>query len=84
MKTDTVSIRKKPVWEMKPKEREAYEADTVRKYEIVRMYYPDSQGNTRRARRTGSGLLTLNEAQAHCRDPKTRKDGVYFDGYQEA
>ena len=45
-------------------------------YRIVRFYAPGKTGP--KAQRTG---LTLEEAQAHCRDPKTRKDGVYFDGY---
>ena len=52
-----------------------------RKYEIVRFYHPSLN---RRPRRTGSGLLTEAEAQAHCHRPDTRKDGHYFDGYQSA
>ena len=43
-------------------------------YKIVRFYY----GNGSRTIRKG---LTLEEAQRHCNDPKTRKEGVYFDGY---
>lgn len=47
-------------------------------YRIVRMYY---DGRPSRAVPGMSGL-SLEEAQAHCRDPKTRKAGVYFDGYE--
>ena len=49
-------------------------------YRIVRHYAPNRLGDTRRPRTTRTGL-TLAEAQAHCHDPKTRKEGVYFDGY---
>ncbi len=51
-------------------------------YKIVRYYYPDSQGNSKKSR-TMEKSLTLEQAQAHCSDPKTRKEGVYFDGYTE-
>lgn len=59
-------------------------------YKIVRMY----QGNT--PSRTIERGLTLEEAQAHCKDPetssstatsptaraRTRKHGPWFDGYE--
>ena len=45
-------------------------------YRIIRFYRSDH----RRPRTIKNGL-TLAEAQAHCQDPKTRKEGVYFDGY---
>ena len=59
-------------------------ADT---YKIVRMY-------ARRRRRTIERGLTLEEAQAHCRDPQTssktatgkasytKRVGQWFDGYE--
>lgn len=47
-------------------------------YKIVRFYY-----NPNRKSRTIKSKLTLEQAQAHCSDPKTRKEGVYFDGYTE-
>ena len=64
--------------------RSCYAFHNERNCEIVRMYYPDNQGNTKRPRRLGYGLMTEAECQAHCKDPKTRKEGVYFDGYQNA
>ena len=44
-------------------------------YKIIR-FYKDHYRN--RVIKRG---LTLEEAQAHCRSPKTRKEGVWFDGY---
>lgn len=61
-------------------------------YKIVRYYYSNS------SRRTIKRGLTLEEAQAHCRDKetssktatssaakaRTRKYGQWFDGYTES
>ena len=46
-------------------------------YRIVRFY---RQGRVRR--RIMDTGLTLEEVQRHCSDPKTRKAGVWFDGYE--
>jgi len=48
-------------------------------YMIFRSYAP-SQNREEETIKTG---LTLEEAQKHCQDPSTRKDGVWFDGYTE-
>jgi len=61
-------------------------------YRIVRMFFDDDK----RARTIKTGL-TLEQAQAHCRDPETssstctsskrkaytRKNGAWFDAYDE-
>ena len=44
-------------------------------YKIMRYY----KGN--RKPRTIKKGLTLEQAKRHCRDPKTEKKGIYFDGY---
>ena len=46
-------------------------------YRIVRSYAPSLNKRSRVIKRG----LTLEEAQQHCRDPKTRKAGEWFDGY---
>jgi hypothetical protein len=49
-------------------------------YNIVRFYAPHV-GRPNRIIQRG---LTLEQAQAHCKDPQTRKEGEWFDGYTEA
>ena len=49
-------------------------------YKIVRYYAPSQDGQTKRNRTIKTGL-TLEQAKAHCNHPKTRKEGVYFDGF---
>jgi hypothetical protein len=49
------------------------------KYKIMRYYYPDQN---KPAKEIMSGL-TLEEAREHCNNSRTRKEGVYFDGYTE-
>ena len=51
--------------------------EQARCFRIIRIYCP-SLNRRSRTIRTG---LTEAEAQAHCSNPKTRKEGVYFDGY---
>lgn len=47
-------------------------------YRIVRMYRDwDTPSEV-----IDTGL-TLEEAQAHCKDPSTREEGVWFDGYEQ-
>ena len=45
-------------------------------YKIIRFY---SKGTM--CSRTIKTRCTLEEAEARCNDPKTRKEGKYFDGY---
>jgi hypothetical protein len=48
-------------------------------YKIIRFYAPHID----KPNRTVMRGLTLEAAQAHCKDPATRKDGEWFDGYDE-
>jgi hypothetical protein len=68
----------RPLPFVKPPEPKPCEECADRKYKIVR-HYADSN---RRSRTIKKGL-TLVAAQAHCRDPKTRKHGVWFDAYTD-
>lgn len=54
----------------------------MKTYKIMRFYREDKPARTIRRG------LTLEEAQLHCRDPRTRKENrrgevIWFDGYEE-
>ncbi len=51
--------------------------DTER-FNIVRYFHPRLDKPAKVVRYN----VTLDEAQRHCNDPKTKKEGVYFDGYR--
>ena len=51
------------------------------RYKIVRYYAPSQDCRRTKRNRTIKTGLTLKQAKAHCNDPKTRKEGVYFDGF---
>ena len=51
----------------------------MKTYKIIRFYAPGIDKDNETVK-TG---LTLEEAQDHCRDPDTREDGVWFDGFNE-
>lgn len=51
----------------------------MKTYQIIRFYAP---GIDRESHVVETGL-TLEEAQEHCNNPDTRKEGEWFDGYNE-
>lgn len=63
---------------IKAYEREERQAQKGARYTIVRYYA--KEGKRPRVIRKG---VTLEEAREHCNDPKTRKAGVWFDGYTD-
>ncbi len=50
--------------------------EALKKYKIIRFYRKESSKIIKRN-------LYLSEAQKHCKNPNTRKEGVFFDGYEE-
>lgn len=53
----------------------------MKTYKIVRYFSPIYRRGAEDVE--GKGGLTLEEAQSHCLDPSTRKEGEWFDGYTE-
>lgn len=49
----------------------------MKTYKIIRFY----QERHKQSRVIKRGL-TLEQAQAHCQDPSTQKEGCWFDGYE--
>jgi hypothetical protein len=48
------------------------------KYKIIRFFRDEDKPS-----KIIEEGLTLEEAQAHCRDEDTHKEGEFFDGYEE-
>ena len=48
-------------------------------YKIIRFFAPHLNRKDKAV--LGMTGLTLQEAQAHCNDPKSAKQGEWFDGY---
>lgn len=47
------------------------------KYKIIRYYHP----TLNKLNEVVEEGLTLKQAQAHCNDPSTNIEGMFFDGY---
>lgn len=61
------------------REKEIAEYRSLRIYRIIR-FRRNGYANGRSSRTIRQGL-TLAEAQSHCEREDTRKEGVWFDGY---
>ena len=59
---------------MTPEEQLAERRANERVYKIVRFYF-------KKPSRTIRSGVTLREAQQHCENPRTKRDGQWFDGY---
>lgn len=51
--------------------------EATRRYKVIRYYYSNDR------KQTIIKECSLGVAQLHCRDPLTRKEGKWFDGYIE-
>ena len=56
-----------------------FTASDFMSYKIVRCYHPSLNRSDRIIERG----LTLEQAQAHCHRPDTRKEGKWFDAYDK-
>jgi hypothetical protein len=54
-------------------------ANQLDRYNIVRFYHP----HVKKPNRIVKKNVSLEDAQAHCSDPKTRNPKLYFDGYEK-
>jgi hypothetical protein len=63
-----------------PYDNKVNQPTPIMSYIIVRFYAPHLDRKDRIIKKG----LTLEQAQEHCRDPKTRKAGEWFDGYTES
>ncbi len=60
-----------------------YSDEGAVRYRIGRSWAPDTGKRAYLYRSDHLRNLTLEEAQAHCSDPSTRRPGVWFDYYTE-
>lgn len=59
------------------KDRQSYEMKGINMTYFIVRFYRERYKSSRIIKRG----LTLEQAQAHCRNPSTQKEGEWFDGY---